>query len=146
MSRSNWGIVAAAVVGLAFITFGAGYFLGVLNYPQEQRYQPYEYTSDNPAPVATAADQASTAKYREPCKEPKGHDESDLCAQWKAARAAETNTLWTARAFWVGLVSIVGLGATIVLTLRATNAAQRSALAAEKAVEGSDRPYLLLTE
>ncbi|MEF9344412.1 hypothetical protein V4889_25045, partial [Ralstonia solanacearum species complex bacterium KE101] len=43
------------------------------------------------------------------------------------------------------MASVIGLGVTIFLTLRATQAAQRSAFAAEKAIEGEGRPHVLVS-
>ncbi|MDB5678198.1 MAG: hypothetical protein JWM94_1200 [Sphingomonas bacterium] len=146
MSSRYWGALFAAI-GLAFVAFCTGAYITALNYPEQERYQSYRYAPGDPeAANAALADKAKPVEYREPCTQPKGREESDLCAQWKAARAAESSALWTERGFWVGLVSIMGLGATIILTLRATEAAQRSALAAEKAIEGADRPHMLLTQ
>ena len=127
------------------MALGTGIYWGALNQPQQERYQPYSYAPGEPdAARAALANQTGTSEYRQPCNKPQREDESDLCAQWKAARAAERGSLWTQIGVIVSTIGIMGLGATIFLTLRATEAAQRSALAAEKAVEGSERPHLLL--
>lgn len=146
MLRGHWCVVVAlAGLGALFVAYGIGWYNATLNYPKQERYQSYTYPAEQEANAWTAvAKKTRSTENRQPCEKPKGHDESDLCAQWKAARAAESSALWTERGFWIGLASVIGLGATIILTLRATEAAQRSARAAEKAVESAERPHMLL--
>ena len=127
MSGGNRGFILAAVFGLTAFSIGAGYTFAELNNPEEQRYERYRYAPGDPdAAKAALADKTQPIEYREPCKAPEGQNESDLCAQWKAARAAEAGALWAERGFWASVLSILGLGATILLTLKAVNAAARA--------------------
>jgi hypothetical protein len=113
----NWSFIAA-LAGLAclFTVFGIGLYIGALNYPKEERYQRYRDASNQPTKleVATVIPKTESFKYKEPCKNPEGRDESDLCAQWKAARAAERGALWAERGVWITLVGAVGLFLTII--------------------------------
>lgn len=120
----------AALAGLAALlcTFGAGLYLGILNYPEEQRYQSYRYAADKPLEVDPRSPEpaSKSLENREPCREPKGRDESDLCAQWKAARAAEDGALWAKWSFWIGLGGLLGLFSTLYYTREAVNAAREA--------------------
>jgi hypothetical protein len=130
MAGSNRGAITAFI---GVICFGAGAFIAALNYPPEQRYERYRYAPGDVELASTSlAGKSKPAEYREPCNGPQGRDESDLCAQWRAARAAEAGALWAARGFWVGLLSTIGLGITIILTLRAVNAATVATKIADK--------------
>jgi hypothetical protein len=113
-------LVLAAAIGLASWCFGLGYYLAALNYPQQERYQSYRYTAPDPKTVdTTLLNETKTVEYRKPCEQPEGSDESDLCAQWKAARAAEASALWAEYSFWVGLAGILGLLGSLYYTRRA---------------------------
>lgn len=123
MPRGDWGILAA-FAGLAalFVAFGTGLYLASLNYPHEQRYQPYRYSAEQPAQAeaaaATKAD-AQPLQYRTPCSQPEGQGESDLCAQWRAANAAQDGAFWTKWGVWIGIIGSSLLLWQIILTRRA---------------------------
>ena len=122
-------LAASAGIAALFAAFGAGLTLGALNYPQQERYQSYRYASDKPIELEAATLREADAKpleYRTPCSEPKGRDESDLCAQWKAARAAEAGTLWAKLGFWATVAGIIGLLVTIVQSRTALEKAHES--------------------
>jgi hypothetical protein len=117
MPRSYWRVFLTAVCGLtvAIWAFVAGLNLGALNYPSEPRYQTYRYApGDVKAAEAALITRPNSIEYRQPCNQPQGQDESDLCAQWKAARAAEEGAFWTKATFWIGPIGIV---VTIIGTL-----------------------------
>jgi hypothetical protein len=133
MSERNWGFIAAALFGVVSFSGIAGYSIGILDHPKQQRYERYRHVpSDLDVTKTATADKAGAIEYREPCKNPEGQSESELCAQWKAAWAAETGTLWAARGFWASVLSIIGLGATILLTLKAVRAAGRATVVSEE--------------
>ena len=122
MPRGNRLLIFASAIGLAFLGFGLGEYGTALNYADKERQQPYRYASDKPAEVdEAAAGQTNTQpfEYRTPCENPKGHDESDLCAQWRAAQAAENSALWTKWGFWIAIFGTLGLYWQIVLTRKA---------------------------
>lgn len=60
---------------------------------------------------------------KRPCLNPVGQNESDLCAQYRAANAADESARWAKLQFWLSLIGTMGLIGTIILTVRATNAA-----------------------
>lgn len=130
------GVILVAIA-LTFTSFGLGMYFTAAHAPHSVSFPKYE--GDRPLPKAAGR----LDRPRTPCIDIKGRDESDLCAQWIGARAAESSAIWTERGFWVGLASVIGLGVTIFLTLRATEAAQRSARAAESALEGEGRPHIV---
>lgn len=125
MSENNRGKGIAVVTGivLLFLTFGFGLYAGALNYPDEQRHQPYRYAAYKPAEVDPALPSRligpEAQEYRSPCRDPKGASESDLCAQWRAAKAAEDSAFWTKLGFWVGLFGMFGLFWTLYYTREA---------------------------
>ncbi|WP_442680637.1 hypothetical protein ACSBM8_05425 [Sphingomonas sp. ASY06-1R] len=97
---------------------------------------PYRYVreryaaSDNAASLSTPPAAATDQGYRQPCSAPRGSTESDLCAQWHAAYAAEGSVYWAKWAFWVGLFGVAGLIGTIIqgrMGLREAMAANRIA-------------------
>jgi len=111
-------LLAAAIVwGLGF-SAGSSSSDNANNY----RHQAYRYATDKPQEIDPALARPSGSQpieYRTPCKSPKGKDESDLCAQWRAADAAEQSALWAKWCFWIALAGIIGLYWQVVLTRRA---------------------------
>lgn len=54
-----------------------------------------------------------------PCAKASGREESELCAQWRSAQAAETSAYWSK---WASLVGIVGTAAVLVALYMALEA------------------------
>lgn len=139
--------IFAACVGLASVTFALGIIVTSLD-TQEERYQPYRYASDKPLEVeATGPAQANAQAFedRTPCKKPKGQGESDLCAQWRAANAAEDSALWTKWGVWVGVIGSSLLLWQIALTRQAVEDTGEATEAMRKANEiarDAQRPWL----
>ena len=122
MSRSDWNILAP-LAGLAAlsIAFGLGSYVTALDDPQ-QGYPSYRYSGQEvaaPNAAGPSSEVASTPQYRTPCHQPQSEGEADLCAQWRAAHAAEKSALWTKLGFWAGLFGLAGLYWQVVLTRRA---------------------------
>lgn len=144
--RSYWGQLATlAGIAALFTAFGTGLTLGALNYPQQERYQSYRYASDKPLEieiVATGKADAKALEYRAPCSQPKGRDESDLCAQWKAARAAERGTLWAQIGVIVTAFGILGLLTTIAQSHFALRKASEANSIAQDAASYQLRAYV----
>jgi hypothetical protein len=153
MSRSDWNILAA-FAGLAAlgIAFGLGIYVTALNQP-EQWYPRYSYSNEQPRqsdPSRPDSTEISGARqYRTPCRDPQTEGESNLCAQWHSARAAEESAFWTKLAFCVGLFGLAGLYWQVVLTRRAvedTSEATEAMIEANKISKDSAisqlRPYM----
>lgn len=88
----------------------------------EQQYPPYRYAADKPQeidPVLVGQADNKALLYRTPCDDPKGQTESDLCAQWRAANAAEDSAFWTEWGFWIASVGSTLLLWQIILTRKA---------------------------
>ena len=136
MSRSDWGILTA-LAGLAalFVAFGTGLYLASLNYRHEQRYQPYRYSVEQSAQVAGGSKAAISQlpQYRTPCQQPEGKGESELCAQWQAANAAQDSAFWTKWGVWIGIVGSSLLLWQITLTRRAVEETSDATEAMQKA-------------
>lgn len=121
MFRSNRLLVVASLIGLVLVSIGLGVMLVSLD-AKENRYQSYRYAADKPEDVDPASPRKPDAKpfqYRTPCEEPKGKDESDLCAQWRAAEAAEDSALWAKWGFWISTLGSGLLLWQIILTREA---------------------------
>jgi hypothetical protein len=75
------------------------------------------------------------------CQQGMDDRRSDLCAQWKAADAAEESADYAARSFWASLVVAIFALAALIYTARGT----RAAIEAVDAQVVSDRPILQLS-
>lgn len=126
-------LIFAACIGLASVTFTLGVIITTLD-ANEKRYQTYRFASDKPieidAPGSPQTD-IQALEYRSPCEDAKGQAESDLCAQWRAARAAEDSALW---AWWGLLVGATG-SALLILQIIQTRKAVSETAKATKAME-----------
>ncbi|MDF8335084.1 hypothetical protein [Novosphingobium cyanobacteriorum] len=134
-------IVLACLAALAGWSFFAGWYFCHL--PRAQRYEAYRYAADKPVklePSGKTQNFAAEVEFRRPCEDPKGQGESDLCAQWRAANAAEDSAFWAMLAFWPTCFGVVGLIVTIMqsrLAIYRVEEANRIALT-------SQRPWLSL--
>ena len=150
MSGGYRVIIAGALAALLLVTFGFGWISGTLNDVKEQRYQTYRHAADKPTdvqPSLTGGTIAKAFEYRAPCDNPEGHEESDLCAQWKAANAAEDGALWTKLGFWVGVIGSVLLLWQINLTRKAveeTSEATEAMRSANVISENAQRAWVRL--
>ena len=103
-----------------------------------------------PTPVATATPAGEPPFRAHPnpldagCYADPSHDRADLCAQWRAAFAAEAAARNSAWANWiagvstlVGIVGILGLLRTLNLTAAANTLSRRAAEAAEQTARDS---------
>lgn len=144
MPRSNLGYILTAFFGLAAYAYGLGVF-GVLDWAgQPQRYPHYYDGGDKPGGTASAARPQTVqgSREKEPCIDERSRDESDLCAQWRAANAAE-DAAWSA---WlqllIGALGMIGLGVTLWFNRRSLNVAERAIEEARRTGEAQARAYL----
>jgi hypothetical protein len=145
MFSSDRGLVAALAGCLILAIVGLWDHKQSLNYADEQGYQSYRYATDKPLEVDPSINDSANAKaleYREPCKYPKGRDESDLCAQWRAAKAAENSAFWAKGGFWVTIAGAAGLLVTIWQGRVALAKAAEANAITRKQFEASFKPWL----
>lgn len=134
-------------LGLVIVAlFAAFLLLGASNPPSEQ---PEQAKAQQAKPSAL-----STPKYApysnwrdEACYNAKDHDSADLCAQWRAAAAAEKAAAESERATtWSVIATILSglaLGA-LVVTLIQTERSLRTAIATNKITESAHRAWIRL--
>lgn len=132
MHKGHWRVVAAfAGLGLSFWLFFCGWLLGASLHPHEQKYQPYAYATAHPESIYTSGAKHTggieAPQYRQPCSNPKGQEESDLCAQWKAANAAEEGALWAKWGVWIAGASTIAVAIAIYLTIEANSISRDTA-------------------
>ena len=143
----------AALAGLAAlgIAFALGSYATALKQP-EQGYPSYRPTSEQPIQPDAARPLtkiASPPQYHTPCANPQSEGESNLCAQWHSARAAEDSAFWTKLGFLVGVFGLAGLYWQVGLTRKAvedtgdaTEAMKQQNVIAEQTVEHQLRAYV----
>jgi hypothetical protein len=133
-----------AALGIAALALAyAGY--EQLQHVDQQPYADYKYQPARDRLALPPKDARVAAKSYQPyCNQPQSRDDADLCAQWASVQAiAENNRLTRASVLITGL-EFAALVVSLIFTGWAARAAARSARAAELAVEGGDRPHLLL--
>ena len=134
MSSGYRLLVFASLVGLILISFGIGTYSTALD-ANKERYQPYRYTPEEPPrgeAAATAPTRAKSFEYRTPCHEPKGETESELCAQWRSANAAEDSAFWAKYGFWVAAIGSSLLLWQIILTRQAVEDTDKATKAMQR--------------
>lgn len=140
MLRGYRSIVLAAVIGLAITAFGLGAYVTGVSYPKPERYQSYSNAKNeqDEAPSSVPAI-AKPIKRSTPCQNPQTASESDLCAQWRAAVAAESTVDWTAMGVLASIAGIIGLYWQIALTREAVQDTGKATLAMERQNEMTQR-------
>jgi hypothetical protein len=83
--------------------------------------------SNNAATYAEQAKRVTRTPKREPCGPAEYKSDDDLCAQWKAADAADKSAWWAAFAGWFGGLSFFGVLAAIGLTIQSNRIARDTA-------------------
>lgn len=133
--------VALAGLAALAIAFGLGGYVTALDNP-EKGYPSYRYASEQPIQTDVARPAAKfpgPSQYRTPCANPQSEGESNLCAQWHSASAAENSALWTKLGFFVGLLGLAGLYWQVILTRRAVEDTGEATEAMREANEISER-------
>lgn len=91
-----------------------------------------------PPPAAAKKNSVFTDWSRPDCKQPKDHDEADLCQQVRMANAAESTVFLNAAQVAAALLTLVGLVITVHYARKAANAA----IAAANAANDANRAWL----
>ena len=121
MSKNDLSVVAI-LVGCLALAWAA---LGQSRNAQHERYLRYRYVADKPLDVDRLAKHAVSQRfeYRRPCEQSKGRDESELCAQWLAAKAGEDSALYAKWSVGIGIFGLFGLFASLYYTRKAVETA-----------------------
>ncbi|MEO6716669.1 MAG: hypothetical protein ABIM50_05410 [Novosphingobium sp.] len=127
-----------------------GIYVTNLSYPEQgEGYQPYQSRQGNgPETPLAVPDLTQSIVHRTPCYNPQSETESDLCAQWRAAKAAENSANWTE---WGVLASIVGISLLlwqIILTREAVEDTGNATKAMERQNEltlAAQRPWIAIS-
>ena len=131
---------------IAGITLWAGLASGQGSEPESkppnQEAQPAK-PEPTPAPfiLGAEAEVPQSEAYQYDCDNPKDGDDSDLCAQWKAANAAKKAADWTKRQFFISAVETCLLVLTLGFSIFATIASWMATKAAIKAYKLSERGF-----
>ena len=118
-------------------------------YDQGDAYPSYRYASDEELQAARGSPGQvliDAAKNKRPCAQPHGHDESDLCAQWRAAKAAERAALWGLVQMVLSGFGVVGLAVTLWYNRHALRIAQDANSETRRIGEAQTRCYLYIKE
>jgi hypothetical protein len=104
---------------------------GVYNQPATNGY------GSKPTTATRSPDQAKASPdswdYQRPCEHPESREQSDLCQQWRMAKASEDMVQWSRRQVWATSWEIGLLAMTLAFTGWAAWAAGRAATEAAKA-------------
>lgn len=139
MSDGRGGFVAAGIFGLVVISASAGSYLTLnvgndIDYP---RY--YDAVGEN----AVAQQPTMTKPTRRlPCVAMVSRDESDLCAQWRAATAAEHGAFWSFAQMVLSGAGLIGLFVTLWFNRRALILAERGNSAARQIGQAQTKCYI----
>jgi len=128
MSGGSRLFIAATVGCLALVAIlvGADFIADRVDHPN--KYPGYTETlaeAQRRLPWLSLEKGKTAAKQLHPCQDYAGHDQSDLCAQWRAADAAERSSRWS---FWqvvLGFLGVMGLLATLWFNFQAWNQARK---------------------
>lgn len=128
MPNSDRSLIVAAIFGLVSIAFGAGLALG-----GDWTDRPYEHTGKPYASVQRYRAEQRDANFAaypfvesNRCYHAKNHDSADLCAQWRAAIAAEraaNSATWANR---LGLISVLVSALGFIVLLRSLKQTDRA--------------------
>lgn len=102
-----------------------------------------EHKKRDSAPTPTRAPQAlepiQPVEYYRPCWSDRKDGNSDLCAQWTAAKGATDAAYWAKWGFWLSVAGLLGLLATLYYTRKAVLAAEEGTKDADSALAIADR-------
>jgi hypothetical protein len=106
----------------------------------QERYPSYDDTSGQAEATPPAgAKRVGAPRYKTPCQQSQGHDESDLCAQWRAANAAKQAAKWALFQFLLSIFGVIGLVITLWYNKRAIEIALEGGEDTERALVIAER-------
>lgn len=138
MLRGYRSIVLAAFAGLILAN---GQIQAGVHKEGSQTEQ--RQANKSPPPEATPANQVEhAARYNNPCRYSDTRDDSDLCAQWRAANAAQGQLDWTVGTqFTLDVVGALGLALSLILSAMAAIAG----LKAYSGFKGAERAHVFVS-
>ncbi|GGB52063.1 hypothetical protein [Blastomonas aquatica] len=141
MSGSYRGVGIAALIAALLIAFGLGAYTFSLGYPEKiERYPSYQQGySDNSGASSSVPNIPQGIVQKSPCNNPQSETESDLCAQWRAAKAAEKAADWTVYGVLASITGISLLLWQINLTREAVEDTGKATIAMERQNEIAER-------
>ena len=106
------GLIAAAI----FVWSNDSYAIGQPNYAAQYYQSKYQQLASVRPPLEGIAKFGGPLDYNSPCQETEAGPYSDLCQQWRMAKAAENQADWSRWQVLLSLLGIGGLIATIIYT------------------------------
>ncbi|MBB5716819.1 hypothetical protein [Sphingomonas aerophila] len=141
----HWIMALIGIVVALILAFGLGFSIGTDQHlGSSLRIPTYRFAADDPGLAEPSKNglHSSALERRRPCSNPRGHEEADLCAQWRSAVAGERAAWaseWSMRLTAVGaLLSALGLFA-LVATLSQGRKALARARKANRIADKSSR-------
>lgn len=142
MPRGYRRYIIAAVGSLGLLAIGAGaerasvWINGPDSYPA---YRESAEPKDGEPFTLAEAKGLQTIKEKQPCRDQAGSNDSELCASWRAADAAEKAARWAWLQMVFSLAGVLGLGATLWFNLEAWRQAESSGVDTSKALAAAER-------
>ena len=136
-------LIAAAIL----IWSNYGYAIGQPNNSTKHYQAEYQQLTSVRAPLVGIAKFGGPDDYNSPCQETQGGPYSDLCQQWRMAKAAEDQADWSFLQFILSIAGFGGLIGTLIFTAVSTRAASsqaKSAIATVKIMQDAERPYIFI--
>lgn len=139
MSGSR-GSFAAIIVALV-LAFAAGITVTALDYRSDyqERYPSYTAVSENGGTTSRNLSRSERATNKVPCSGPQSREESELCAQWRAATGTKQAARWALWQLLLSLLGVIGLGFTLWFNKRAIDLALESGRDTEMALATAER-------
>lgn len=137
MSRRNWadaaiGVVVGVGIALLFLAWAVPGFRDPANLGPRHRAA---IATASPTAPASSQDAGDPPGYKDPCEVGQDNRRSDLCAQWKAADAAEQSAFWTRIGVIVGGLTLFAAGAAAKFARDAALHTETGANAAKDALD-----------
>lgn len=135
MPKTDRSLIIPGIIGLASICFGAGLTLGGdwTNRPYEQTGKPYASASRYTAKSVDAGFAAYPQSESNKCYGVSDHDVADLCAQWRAAIAAERAANSASWANWLAIIGAIASVVGLIALLRSLKQTEHALEAAGEA-------------
>lgn len=132
-------------LGMALLAIVLTAFAGAPSDPKQRSGSEHQQEArNNSAYPSVPADGTiiqsnSTTELNKPCTSGQENRNSDLCAQWKAADAAEKSAYWAAGTFWISVAGWVLGAGTMIAAVAAALFARQAAIHTEAGAKEARR-------